>query len=360
MWEVIFGNIEKRVVICAVLCGALAGNASAASTVAVDLGTLGGPFSAAVALNADGQVVGWSHTGDFQQHAFSWTREGGMVDLGTLGGTSSFAAGVSVHGQVVGASTICDDSTSHAFSWTRSGGMIDLGTLGGAWSYAYGVSSRGQVVGVSLTTGDLERHAFSWTEEDGIVDLGSLGGTESAPAGYGGGLPASPVNARGQVVGASRNTGDATWNAFSWTQSGGMVDLGTLGGTFSEGMAVNAYNQVVGSATTTGNRAQHAFSWTRLGGMVDLGSLGGASQAFAVSDQGHVIGASGTANGDVHAFWWTKTSGMVDLGTVGGTASVAFAVNAHGQAAGHSYTAGNIAQHAVLWQVVTASANEAN
>jgi probable HAF family extracellular repeat protein len=53
------------------------------------------------------------------------------------------------------------------------------GTLGGTFSVAADVSARGQVVGESTTAGDAEGHAFSWTKTGGMVDLGTLGGTGS-------------------------------------------------------------------------------------------------------------------------------------------------------------------------------------
>ena len=59
----------------------------------------------------------------------------------------------------------------------------------------------------------------------------------------------------------------------SWTASGGMVDLGTLGGRYSNAVAVTASGQVVGNSTLAGDTVSHAFSWTASGGMVDLGTL---------------------------------------------------------------------------------------
>jgi uncharacterized membrane protein len=74
-----------------------------------DLGDLGGGISNGLALNANGQVTGYSYTGkEFQvtcppqrygqpkqcfehiYHAFLWSN-GTMTDLGTLGGTSARA-----------------------------------------------------------------------------------------------------------------------------------------------------------------------------------------------------------------------------------------------------------------------------
>ena len=70
------------VVIAAVLIGAGApaslATAAAPTPTAIDLGTLGGTFSIANAVNARGQVVGNSTTaGDAAGHAFSWTRRAG-------------------------------------------------------------------------------------------------------------------------------------------------------------------------------------------------------------------------------------------------------------------------------------------
>jgi probable HAF family extracellular repeat protein len=84
-----------------------------------------------------------------------------------------------------------------------------------------------------------------------------------------------------------------------------MQDLGTLGGSFSQGSAINALGQVTGAAATADGSA-HAFRWTASGGMQDLGTLGGAtSQATAISALGQVAGFAATAAGPAHAFLWT-------------------------------------------------------
>src|SRR5438094_792354 len=146
---------------------------------------LGGGFSDAAgrpgrpgATNASGQVVGESDTAGGSRHAFSWTAAGGMIDLGTLGGAYSAATAVNDSGQVVGESDPADGNRHrHAFSWTTAGGMVDLGTLlGGPRSTATAVNDSGQVVGVSVITDDASSfHAFLWTAAGGMVDLGTLG-----------------------------------------------------------------------------------------------------------------------------------------------------------------------------------------
>jgi probable HAF family extracellular repeat protein len=132
-------------------------DADDADFVPVDLGTLGGSISAAAAVNARRQVVGYSATADGTRHAFLWTAIGGMVDLG--GGV---ARAVNAHGQVVGVSIFPTAEAGHAFSWTARGGMVDLGTLGGFFSQANAVNARGQVVGFGTPTPAGAQHAVLW------------------------------------------------------------------------------------------------------------------------------------------------------------------------------------------------------
>ena len=79
--------------------------------------------SGAVAVNATGQVVGFAFSNETNEegvagpfHGFSWTAAGGMIDLRTLGGTFSFARAVSANGVVVGSASR-SDNVVHAALW---------------------------------------------------------------------------------------------------------------------------------------------------------------------------------------------------------------------------------------------------
>ena len=223
---------------------------------------------------------------------------GDIYDLGTLGGASSYGFGVNASGQVTG-NTFTASGATRAYLYTgtpgNGGAMADLGTLGGTYSYGYAINDSGQVTGHSGTgTAD---HAILYTGTPGnggaMADLGAPGGFSS----YGNG-----INSSGQVTGELDM--DSGQRAFLYTgtpgSGGKMVDLGLLGGASSGncvGIAINASGQVTGRSTIQipGYTAVHAFLYTGTpgngGAMADLGTLGGTdSNGHGINDAGEVVG----------------------------------------------------------------------
>lgn len=312
----------------------------------IDLGTLGGTAAGAGKINNHGQVVGGSLTASGDYHGFFWTAEGGMIDLGTLGGSESNAYGINDQGQVVGYSQTASGD-SHAFLWTTAGGMVDLGTLdNGDYSVAEGINELGQIIGISTTIpGDpyedpavaYSAHVVLWTTEGGMIDLWTIGESYSEPL---------DINNAGQVVGwSSTASGDS--HAFLWTSEGGMIDLGTLdNGTYSIAWAINDLGQVVGDSTTQPDDPDmltlHGFLWTAGGGMADLGTF----LTYDINSLGQAVGLSY----ENHAFLRTPTGEIIDLGTLGGHWSYAGGINNLGQIVGASLTTSG-EEHAVLWEL---------
>jgi probable HAF family extracellular repeat protein len=112
----------------------------------------------------------------------------------------------------------------------------------------------------------------------------------------------------------------------------------------------------VGASTTAGG-AEHAFSWTQAGAMVDLGTLHYQNRSFAqgVNDDGQIVGygfyESGGVRTEYRAFSYTPARGMVELVGLPGGNSVANAVSDSGDVVGTSRTSTG-AQHAVLWHLL--------
>ena len=91
---------------------ALASGSALATTFRLtDLGTLGGTSSSGDALNASGQVTGYSDTAEGDTHAFLWDGTT-MQDLGTLGGTYSQGVAINASGQVTGSADTADGDAS--------------------------------------------------------------------------------------------------------------------------------------------------------------------------------------------------------------------------------------------------------
>jgi probable HAF family extracellular repeat protein len=142
----------------------------------VDIGTLGGHATWAVAMNQSGQVAGISNLpgtlGAQPTHAFLYSN-GTMTDLGTLGGSQSSARDLHERGQVLGEASTGNGVRAFVYD---NGTMTDLGTLGGTISVSADLNDLGHAVGYSdldPTQSSEESHAFLY--RDGrMIDLDPL------------------------------------------------------------------------------------------------------------------------------------------------------------------------------------------
>ena len=276
-------------------------------------------------INNLGEVVGCSDTQTVQgypctglvagQHAFTWTKSGGMKDLGTLSGaTVSGAIGINDSGIVVGYSNVKGQLATNfvATQWSTSGAITNLGTIwGGSSSAAFQVNSAGVVAGDSFLSSGLV-DATSWTNNK-IKNLGAL-----SKAIFTAGLA---INDNGEIVGESvfGYGPPFTSHGFLWNGST-MKDLGTLpGGVTSMANAINTAGVIVGQSDGTSTRGSwHAVMWNTSNKISDLGVLLGGtySIAFSINDSSVVVGYGNLSNNAAHAMIWTSTGGMQDLNSL--------------------------------------------
>ena len=311
----------------------------------IDLGTLGGSTSQAVAINTAGQIVGNSATADGHKHAFLYEK-GTMKDLGTLSGfTESSAHSINDSGTIVG------DVFKHGYAvagttpFVQSGAsMTQLVTLGGKGGTARGVNKDGHIAGRSSTGKNFEHpnlvvngvpkdlspgndddqsvdgmndadavvgatftrsgfHAYM-LDSNGKHDLGVLPGESNSYA--------HAINSAGQIVGCSSNGSNRSCTAFIY-ENGHMKSLGRPPGmSGSDAAAINSAGTVVGKTYTTVG-AGYAFIWTAATGIQDLnsflpqGSKWKLQSADGINASGAIVG-SGIINGSTHAFLLTPAA----------------------------------------------------
>ena len=333
-----------------------------------DLGTLGGTFGYASAVNNKGWADGAATLpGDTAQHAVLWLKER-KINIGTFGGPNSavFGKGLNERGQVVGAAetstpdplgqNFCGMGTGlvcSPFIW-QNGVMTQLPTLGGYNGIIYDVNNRGVMAGQAQNT-TLDPTCTASTQEAKPVlwENGQIQELPTVPGDNDGN--AYEINDRGQAVGSSGNCPDfGSAHAVLW-ENGTLTDLGNFGGTMNNAaFDINNRGQVVGSSDLPGDTG-HAFLWTKEGGLQDLGTLPGdtASSTGGINDKGQVVGAScTTVEGNCRAFLW-QNGVMTDLNTLIPHNSplflfVAFDINSRGQIVGFAFLPSSGEFHAFL------------
>lgn len=235
-------------------------------------------------------------------HSFPslWMPENGQRTLHSSGYGSASAMtfnGSIVVGQANGGTDFTGGDLPYVpFRWTEATGLVSLGRPTGVRTAgAFGLSADGSTIMIEAGScsaagcwadgGPLYR----WTQASGFVPLGFSGHGQDVSA------DASVVVGRSDV---QINESVTASQAFRWTESGGLVGLGTLSNDYSsDAHAVSADGLVV-----VGTSAGRAFRWVAATGMVDLGP----GEALDVSADGSIIvGSTGS-----EAFYWTQASGM--------------------------------------------------
>jgi probable HAF family extracellular repeat protein len=236
----------------------------------------------------------------------------------------------------------CFFLTASPFLVAQSFKAVPLNPLAGAKKYStqvFGLNNAGTSVGICLSTA----HACIWSADGTPQDLGSMGGSLSQ------GLA---INNNGQIAGYIQ-TSSKDVRAFFWSPESGAQIIPSLGsGTSDEAVALNDSGQVVGySYIGPPTSAYHAFLWSQSSGIQDLGSLpnGTSTIPYDINAAGDVVGQVGFAGGTIVGFLWTPTGGMEQIpGGPGFISYSALAMNDSNQVIGQ-YSDSSSDFNAYLW-----------
>jgi len=266
--------------------------------------------STGYAVNSAGTVAGAVQSASGSQQAFVSGPEGAAIL--SPASSESYAYGINNAGTAVG--IVYLDGQAYGTIWNGS-----QPTQLGAGSYATAINNEGEVAG---------GNGQAFIEANGqIQELATAPGIGWSAA-YG-------INDSGTVVGDGQLS-NGTFRGIVWSPDGGMVVLGTWGGTSSQATAVSDGGEVVGFASLA-NGYQHAFSMLDAM-MIDLGTLGLSSYAYGVNDSGEVVGYSYLDNGQQQAFLYDDGT-MFNLNSLLPTDSgwdlmAAYGINDAGQITG--------------------------
>ena len=257
----------------------------------------------------------------------AWAQNYTIIDLTPAHGFAQ-AWSISESGRVAGGviQTVAEGGHYRAFDWNGAASVL-APPVGSKESLAL-IARDDDVAGVAFSLGTLEPVAVEGSG-GGLVGVGAF--------------EPHAVNAGGVYAGWAWVTDSSGLRIHTAVRFDGVVHtLPGLGGLGSSALGIDNAGNVVGDATLTNGIHSHAVFWPAAGGITDLGTLGGNwSQAMAINASLAVAGHARTAPGDVHAFiTQVGPDGSVltrtDLGVLAGNFSYAADINDAGQVVGTS------------------------
>jgi len=286
-----FGSTRVRLLLSFTLSAAHAAHPEYRVTV------LGPANSYANDINAAGVVVGTYYTGISglsPSRAFI-NRGNGLVNLGTLSGNNSDAVAINDKGQVLGNWTT-RNGQQRGFLYYQ-GRRRDIGAVPGKVTTYTDINNAGYITAIGSAP-SFSDGVRSYLRAPGgqFRDIGNLPFDEPTLTN------ALALNNRKQIAGESGPLifPDQPLRAFTWT-AGVMRDLGDFGFTPNGGQAINERGQITGyMSVPQGFRDRIAFLYSN-GRLINIDGRapvdGRYSVGAGINNHGHVVGSSDHLSG---------------------------------------------------------------
>ncbi len=285
-------------------------------------------------VSADGSVIAGNTPGAYE--TARWTAAGGVVPLGRATvpalGVGAGIPQVSQDGTRISGTILSDDETYATQGiWTLGSGWqeclpmpSDAGIIDQSLASAWGISGDGTaLVGLYWRGGQPggSAHPSRWTQSSGVVDLGTQNGGTCTGCGSG---RANGTNSDGSVVvGWIENPDFGNWWPTVWVNGVRTVLKQTDGWASAEAVSPNG-TIIVGSSwfpPVSQFSVEEAAVWRwngnqwveqRLGKLAGTGSPFGLAVATGVTADGSMIVGYNRFNGSNDTgFVWTQATGLI-------------------------------------------------
>jgi probable HAF family extracellular repeat protein len=289
-----------------------------------------------IGINAHTEIVGDYATADKVTHGFL-LKDGEYSTIDFPGATLTIPQSINPAGDIVGGYRDAA-GTSHAFL-LRGGKFTSLDYPGASFTTATGINPHGDIVGRYMSSG--VNHGY-------VLSGGQFASIDYPGATFTG---ATAINPRGDILGRSVVNGVSHGFLLSNNRAYTVTDLGILGPPPAQGFYV-ASNSIVSGATGGPGGAVNGVLWYK-GSQIEVSQpgLGGKnSLAFGVNAAGQAVGEAQTATADPEDFCGFKAMGlpssgaclpfiwqhgaMTALPTLGGANGAANMINGRGLIAG--------------------------
>jgi uncharacterized membrane protein len=310
----------------------------AESFIAFDVPGATSTDTAAIAVNAAGQITGTYNTDGIARHSFLRDRDGSFTSFDGPGSTFTEARAINSDGQIVG-TYLTDGSMSHGFLRNPDGSFVTIdapwaGSGNSLGTSARAINSRGQITGY-YEDADRGFHGFVRDPDGTMISFEAPGiaGRLLGPIPY-------DINAAGQIVGTQV---EGHSHGFLRNPDGTIIVFDFPGSSvyYTSAYGINPSGDIVGAYADFPSDISHGFVRDSDGTFVSFDAPGAGSSRpgqgtifSAIKAAGEIAGYYVDADYGVHGFVRCRDGTMRSFDIPGAVDTWALGLNASGHIVG--------------------------